>query len=83
MKIIEELIVILDKFLDVLNEFFLILCDRNLCRRPYRRCFLKGVSDAVDLQLIVLQIRIRTSIDLDTRIRARCLKLGRRARNRK
>ena len=83
MEIIEQLVVVLDELLDVLDELLLILCDRHLCRRAGRRRFLKGIGDAVDLQLVVLQIRIGAAVDLDACIRARRFKGRGRARRRK
>ena len=83
MEIIEQLIVVLDELLDVLDELLLILCDRHLCRRAGGRRFLKGIGDAVDLQLVVLQIRIGAAVDLDACIRARRFKGRGYARHRK
>ena len=82
-EIIEQLVVVLDELLDVLDELLLILCDRHLCRRAGGRRFLKGIGDAVDLQLVVLQIRIGAAVNLDARVRPRHRKSGGRARRRK
>ena len=82
-EIIEQLVVVLDELLDVLDELLLILCDRHLCRRAGGHCLLKGIGDTVDLQLILLQIRVGAAVDLDARVRSLHRKSGGRARRRK
>ena len=69
-ELIDQGIVLLDKFLDILDELVLILCDIDRRRRS-PRCLFEGIGDTAHLELIVLQVVVVAPVDLDVRVCAR------------
>ena len=70
-ELIDQVVVLLDEFFDVLDELVLILCDIDLRGRTDRGCLLERVGDTVHLQLVFLEVRVVASVDRDVCVRPR------------